>query len=142
MHLGLLSQERLSFDPIKPLILRGPPSENASSVFSGNVVLSLAKTTKISSIAVTFKSTATTYWPEGKKININSLICLKSIEQTNKQIFVGIGARGTRLTHEKVLSEETVQILELKKNEFIKLPSGIHRFPFAFIVPNVSSKLS
>ncbi|KAF1805512.1 hypothetical protein V8B55DRAFT_1490846 [Mucor lusitanicus] len=112
MHLGLLSQERLSFDPIKPLILRGPPSENASSVFTGNVVLSLAKTTKISSIAVTFKSTATTYWPEG------------------------IGARGTRLTHEKVLSEESVQILELKKNEFIKLPSGIHRFPFAFIVPN------
>ncbi|KAI8638662.1 hypothetical protein BD408DRAFT_477529 [Parasitella parasitica] len=112
MHLGLLSQERLSFDPIKPLILRGPPSENASSVFTGNVVLSLAKTTKISSIAVTFKSIATTYWPEG------------------------IGARGTRLTHEKVLSEEAVQILELKKNEFIKLPSGIHRFPFIFIVPN------
>ncbi|KAI8967445.1 hypothetical protein BDF20DRAFT_901110 [Mycotypha africana] len=112
MHLGLLSQERLSFDPIKPLILRGPPSENASSVFTGNVVLSLAKTTKVNSITVTFKSTATTYWPEG------------------------IGARGTRLTHEKVLSEETVQILKTNKDEYIKLPSGVHRFPFAFIVPN------
>lgn len=50
----------------------------------------------------------------------------------------GIGARGTRLTHEKVLSEETVKIIESKKNEYIKLAAGIHRFPFAFIVPNVS----
>lgn len=66
MHLGLLSQERLSFDPIKPLILRGPPSEDTTTVFSGNVVLSLAKPTKINSIAVIFKSIATTYWPEGK----------------------------------------------------------------------------
>ncbi|KAI9481350.1 MAG: hypothetical protein EXX96DRAFT_600763 [Benjaminiella poitrasii] len=112
MHLGLLTQERLSFDPIKPLILRGPPSENSSSVFTGTVVLSLAKSTKINTISVTFKSTATTYWPEG------------------------IGARGTRLTHEKVLSEESVQLLERSKNEFIKLPAGVHRFPFAFIVPN------
>jgi hypothetical protein len=53
---------------------------------------------------------------------------------------IGIGARGTRLTHEKVLSEESVQILEAKKNEFIKLTAGIHRFPFAFIVPNVNNK--
>ncbi|KAG2229021.1 hypothetical protein BDF21DRAFT_384745 [Thamnidium elegans] len=112
MHLGLLSQERLSFDPIKPLILRGPPAEDSSSVFTGNVVLSLAKTTKITTITVTFKSTATTYWPEG------------------------IGARGTRLTHEKVLSEESMQIVESRKNEYIKLSAGIHRFPFAFIVPN------
>jgi hypothetical protein len=68
MHLGLLTQERLSFDPIKPLILRGPPTESASTVFTGNVVLSLAKPTKITSITVTFKSTATTYWPEGMSI--------------------------------------------------------------------------
>lgn len=65
MHLGLLTQERLSFDPIKPLILRGPPTETSSSVFTGTVVLSLARATKISSITATFKSTATTYWPEG-----------------------------------------------------------------------------
>jgi hypothetical protein len=68
MHLGLLTQERLSLDPIKPLILRGPPSEETTTVFSGNVVLSLAKSTKINSIAVTFKSTATTYWPEGELV--------------------------------------------------------------------------
>ncbi|KAI8877922.1 hypothetical protein K501DRAFT_229415, partial [Backusella circina FSU 941] len=112
MHLGLLSQERLSFDPIEPLILRGPPTDVSTSVFSGNVVLSLARSTKIASIIVTFKSTATTYWPEG------------------------IGARGTRLTYEKVLSEESVHLREIKKNGYIKLPAGIHRFPFAFIVPN------
>ncbi|CEG69684.1 hypothetical protein RMATCC62417_05721 [Rhizopus microsporus] len=112
MHLGLLSQEKISFDPIKPLILRGPPSENASSVFTGTVVLTLSKATKITGMTVTFKSVATTYWPEG------------------------IGNRGTRLTHEKILSEESVQVLEARKNEFIKLPAGTHRFPFAFIVPN------
>ncbi|KAI8071108.1 uncharacterized protein B0P05DRAFT_598236 [Gilbertella persicaria] len=112
MHLGLLTQERLSFDPIKPLILRGPPSEDSSTVFTGNIVLSLSKSTKVTSITVTFKSTATTYWPEG------------------------IGARGTRLTYEKTLSDESVVILESKKNEYIKLSAGIHRFPFAFIVPN------
>lgn len=71
MHLGLLTQERLSFDPIKPLILRGPPSESSSSVFTGTVVLSLSKPTKISSITVTFKSTATTYWPEGSQKQTN-----------------------------------------------------------------------
>jgi hypothetical protein len=68
MHLGLLSQERLSFDPIKPLILRGPPTEVASSVFTGTVVLSLTRSTKIAGITVTFKSVATTYWPEGKHL--------------------------------------------------------------------------
>lgn len=76
MHLGLLTQERLSFDPIKPLILRGPPAEDSSSVFSGNVVLSLAKSTKISSITVTFKSTATTYWPEGKQTKEKKIFLL------------------------------------------------------------------
>lgn len=80
MHLGLLSQERLSFDPIKPLILRGPPAEDSSSVFTGSVVLSLAKATRITSITVTFKSTATTYWPEGKKKNFRKTC------QTNKYL--------------------------------------------------------
>ncbi|KAI8884146.1 hypothetical protein K501DRAFT_218048 [Backusella circina FSU 941] len=112
MHLGLLTQERLSFDPIKPLILRGPPTETSSSVFTGTVVLSLARATKISSVIATFKSTATTYWPEG------------------------IGARGTRLTYEKVLGEQSIQLKQIKKNDYVKLPAGIHRFPFAFIVPN------
>lgn len=55
-------------------------------------------------------------------------------------MILGIGNRGTRLTHEKILSEESVQILEARKNEFIKLPAGTHRFPFAFIVPNVSDR--
>lgn len=112
MHLSLLSPERLSFDPIKPLILRGPPTEDSSTVFTGTVILSLTRSTKITGITATFKSVATTYWPEG------------------------IGARGTRLSHENNLSEEKVQILEAKKNEFIKLSAGTHRFSFAFIVPN------
>lgn len=66
MHLGLLSSERLSFDPLKPIILSGQSTEENSVVFSGNVVLSLGKATKVSSIQVTLKSVATTYWPEGK----------------------------------------------------------------------------
>jgi hypothetical protein len=65
MHLGLLSSDRLSFDPLKPIILSGPATEEGSVVFSGNVVLSLGKNTKVSKISVTLKSTQITYWPEG-----------------------------------------------------------------------------
>ncbi|KAI9490058.1 hypothetical protein BDB00DRAFT_567794 [Zychaea mexicana] len=109
----MISQTHLSFDPLKPVILRGGPEEDVQSVFSGNVVLSLPKPTKISSVSVTFKSTATTYWPEG------------------------IGIRGTRLTSEKVLSEENVQVLTKTEDEqSTKLPAGTHRFPFVFLVPN------
>ncbi|KAI9322331.1 hypothetical protein BX666DRAFT_1893920 [Dichotomocladium elegans] len=108
MNLKKISQSNLSFDPLKPVILRGPPNEDVKTVFSGNVVLSLPKVTKISSVAVTFRCTANTYWPEG------------------------IGTRGTRLTSEKVLSEQTLVIIE----EPTQLPPGTHRFPFGFLVPN------
>jgi hypothetical protein len=52
---------------------------------------------------------------------------------------IGIGARGTRLTYDKVLSEKSIQLLNLKPNEIKKLSPGIHRFSFAFVVPNVST---
>lgn len=68
MNLIRITQPHVSFDPLKPVILRGPPDEDAHTVFSGNVVLSLPRPTKISSVSVTLKSTATTYWPEGKYI--------------------------------------------------------------------------
>ncbi|KAI9256644.1 hypothetical protein BDA99DRAFT_441864 [Phascolomyces articulosus] len=84
MNLKKITQTHLSFDPIKPVILRGGPEEDAKSVFSGNVVLSLPKSTRITTVTVTLKCLATTYWPEG------------------------IGIRGTRLTSEKILSEESV----------------------------------
>ncbi|KAI8972288.1 hypothetical protein BDB01DRAFT_900540 [Pilobolus umbonatus] len=112
MNLKLLTPDKVSFDPIKPLILRGPPSETTSTVFTGNIVLSLNKPTKINSISVTFKSIATTYWPEG------------------------IGMRGTRLFHEVILSEERLTVVECKKNEYLKLPPGVHRFSFTFLIPN------
>lgn len=65
MQLGLLSHGQLTFDPFKPIILRGLPTEDASTLFAGNVVLSLSKATKISNVSVTLKSHAVTYWPEG-----------------------------------------------------------------------------
>ncbi|KAG2201253.1 hypothetical protein INT47_006756 [Mucor saturninus] len=115
MHLGLLSHGQLSFDPFKPIILRGLPTEDASTLFAGNVVLNLSKPTKISNVSVTLKSHAVTYWPEG------------------------IGARGTRLTAEKPLGEQSVEILAPnidKKAPVLVLPAGIHRFSFAFVIPN------
>lgn len=114
MHLGLLSSDRLSFDPLKPIILSGPSSEEGSVVFSGNVVLSLGKNTKVSKISVTLKSTQITYWPEG------------------------IGARGTRLSHEKCLNEDTMNVFQAdcEKKGYIQLPAGIHRFMFTFVIPN------
>ena len=60
--------------------------------------------------------------------------------------YIGIGARGTRLTSEKPLGEQTLEILapHIDKNApVLVLPSGTHRFSFAFVVPNVRfTKLS
>ncbi|KAI7863466.1 hypothetical protein BDF14DRAFT_1843395 [Spinellus fusiger] len=114
MHLGILSKEAVTFDPLKPIVLRGPFTEDASSVFSGNVVLTLTKPTKITSIIVTLKSISNTYWPEG------------------------IGERGTRLSSETPLTEQRSQIVP-SKNEtrnVLLLPEGTHRFSFVFLVPN------
>ncbi|EPB86151.1 hypothetical protein HMPREF1544_07053 [Mucor circinelloides 1006PhL] len=115
MQLGLLSHGQLTFDPFKPIILRGLPTEDASTLFAGNVVLNLSKATKISNVSVTLKSHAITYWPEG------------------------IGARGTKLTAEKSLGQQTLEILapNIDKNApVLVLPAGTHRFSFAFVVPN------
>lgn len=54
---------------------------------------------------------------------------------------LGIGERGTRLTSEKALGEQTVEILAPKidkKAPVLVLPAGTHRFSFAFVIPNVS----
>ncbi|KAG1304020.1 hypothetical protein G6F64_009566 [Rhizopus arrhizus] len=113
--MGLLSHGQLRFDPLKPVILRGSPTDDGSTLFAGNVVLSLTKSTKISNVSVTLKSQVITYWPEG------------------------IGTRGTRLTHEKSLGEQTVKILapdQEKDENMIVLQAGVHRFTFAFVVPN------
>ncbi|KAI8083401.1 uncharacterized protein B0P05DRAFT_537150 [Gilbertella persicaria] len=114
MQLGLLSHGHLAFDPFKPIILRGLPTEDASTLFAGNVVLSLSKSTKISNVSVTLKSQIVTYWPEG------------------------IGTRGTKLTAEKSLGEQTVEILTpgANKDSLLILPAGTHRFSFAFVIPN------
>lgn len=66
MQLGLLSHCHLAFDPLKPIILRGLPTEDESTLFAGNVVLTLTKPTKILNVSVTLKSGIVTYWPEGK----------------------------------------------------------------------------
>ncbi|KAI9282292.1 hypothetical protein BY458DRAFT_497758 [Sporodiniella umbellata] len=111
--MGLLSHGQLAFDPLKPIILRGLPTEDGSTLFAGKLVLSLTKPTKVSRITVALKSQITTYWPEG------------------------IGIRGTRLTHEKMLDEKRIEImLSENKQEAFLLQTGEHRFTFAFIIPN------
>lgn len=67
MQLGILSQCHLAFDPLKPIILRGLPTEDESTLFAGNVVLTLPRPTKILNVSVTLKSEIMTYWPEGRK---------------------------------------------------------------------------
>lgn len=60
----------------------------------------------------------------------------KKLNNTNQ----GIGARGTRLTSEKPLGEQTLEILAPnidKKAPVLVLPAGTHRFSFAFVIPNV-----
>ncbi|KAI7868104.1 hypothetical protein BDF14DRAFT_1874709 [Spinellus fusiger] len=83
MHFGLLSHDALAFDPLKPILLRGLPTDDSTSLFMNNVVLTLTKAKKISRITVQLKSVCNTNWPEG------------------------IGARGTRLYHKKILGEQT-----------------------------------
>lgn len=55
---------------------------------------------------------------------------------------IGIGMRGTKSTAEKSLGEQTLEILSSNKNDtntpVLILPSGTHRFSFAFVVPNVN----
>ncbi|KAI8081460.1 uncharacterized protein BX664DRAFT_194304 [Halteromyces radiatus] len=106
--MGLLSNDRLSFGPFKPIVLRGSPEEDASTVFTSHVTLTLAKPEKLSSIIVTLRSISLVYFPEG------------------------IGARASRTTFEKTLNKQSLTLLE-QKTEF---SIGEHRFPFTFIVPN------
>lgn len=132
--MGLLSHGQLRFDPLKPVILRGLPTEDGSTLFAGNVVLTLTKTTKISNVSVTLRSHVITYWPEGK-CQIYMYIYKANIK------FIGIGSRGTRLTHEKMLGEQIVQIVapNQEKNNLV-LQAGTHRFSFAFVIPNVKRR--
>ncbi|CAO3622209.1 unnamed protein product [Cunninghamella blakesleeana] len=104
----LLSNDKLSFGPFKPIVLRGSPKENASSVFHSEVILSLSKPEKIANIVVSFKSTSITFWPEG------------------------IGARASTTSYEKQLALQSLDLIKEKT----QLQPGIHKFPFTFIIPN------
>ncbi|CAO3599646.1 unnamed protein product [Absidia cylindrospora] len=108
MVMGLLSNNRLVFGPLKPIVLRGSPDEDASYVFSSHATLSLSKPEKIVNISVSLVSTSFVYFPEG------------------------MGARASKTTFEKTLSKQTLILLK-EKTAF---PAGVHTFPFTFIVPN------
>ncbi|ORZ09172.1 hypothetical protein BCR42DRAFT_121397 [Absidia repens] len=108
MVMGLLSNDRLAFGPLKPIVLRGSPDEDASYVFSSHATLSLSKPEKIANISVSLVSTSFVYFPEG------------------------IGARASKTTFEKTLSKQTLILLK-EKTAF---SAGVHTLPFTFIVPN------
>ncbi|KAI8071809.1 hypothetical protein BC940DRAFT_293793 [Gongronella butleri] len=107
--MGLLStSDRLSFGSLKPVILRGAPDVDASSVLDSELRLTLSKTEKITSIAVCLKSTSKSFWPEG------------------------LGQRAKQVTHDEVLHTQTLTLIEEKT----MLDAGEHHWPFTFIIPN------
>ncbi|ORX62240.1 hypothetical protein DM01DRAFT_1298864 [Hesseltinella vesiculosa] len=106
--MGLLSHDRLTFGPLKPVILRGAPDVDASSVLTSFLCLTLAKPEKISNVKVYLKSTSKTYWPEG------------------------LGQKAKQVTHSQVLNTKTLTLLDEKT----MLSAGEHRWPFTFIIPN------
>ncbi|KAI8333628.1 hypothetical protein BC941DRAFT_380083 [Chlamydoabsidia padenii] len=106
--MGLLSNDRLAFGPLKPIVLRGSPGEDTSYVFTSHATLSLSKPEKVSCISVSLVSTSFVYFPEG------------------------IGARAAKTTFENPIGKQTLMLLKEKTI----LPAGVHTFPFTFIIPN------
>ncbi|KAG2226691.1 hypothetical protein INT45_001038 [Circinella minor] len=109
----LTGNKQLSIDLAEPIVyLRGPPSNPATHVLRGEVVLVLSKPISASSIVVKIVGKSHTLWPEG------------------------IGARGTKMFHEKTIHEQNIILDSWDGHEDKALPAGLHRYPFEFLLPN------
>ncbi|KAI8137724.1 hypothetical protein BJV82DRAFT_674358 [Fennellomyces sp. T-0311] len=110
----LTAGKQLSIDLAEPIVyLRGPPNNPATHVLRGEVVLVLSKPISASSVVVKIVGKSQMLWPEG------------------------IGARGTKMFHEKTIHEQNI-ILESwePENHDKAISSGLHRYPFEFLLPN------
>ncbi|KAI9494040.1 hypothetical protein BDB00DRAFT_820642 [Zychaea mexicana] len=112
----LTGNKQLSIELAEPVVyLRGPPSNPATHVLRGEIVLVLSKPISASSVVVKITGKSHMLWPEG------------------------IGSRGTKMFHEKTVHEQNI-ILESwdhQENHYDKtINAGLHRWPFEFLLPN------
>ncbi|KAG0174835.1 hypothetical protein DFQ28_007333 [Apophysomyces sp. BC1034] len=109
MPVPFFSSRQLAIELTEPVvILRGHPSDPTTDLLRGEVELVLNKPTVTSSIQIKLVGKSRMLWPEG------------------------IGARGTKLYHEKTIHEQT---LLLQPSE-TTLPAGLHRWSFEFLLSN------
>ncbi|KAG0166226.1 hypothetical protein DFQ28_002613 [Apophysomyces sp. BC1034] len=98
----------LSIELAEPvIILRGPPTDPTTHVLRGEVELVLSKPMLASSVMIKLVGKSYMLWPEG------------------------IGARGTKMYHEKTIHEQNV-LLQSEQT----IPAGYSRWPFEFLIPN------
>ncbi|KAI8357264.1 hypothetical protein BD560DRAFT_492037 [Blakeslea trispora] len=107
--------KQLAIDLAEPvIILRGGSKDKITHVLQGEVNLVLTKPILASQVVIQFVGKSHTLWPEG------------------------IGARGTKIYHEKVIHEQNLLLQSFTQNPKQEgtLAAGIHRWPFEFLLSN------
>ncbi|ORZ01679.1 hypothetical protein BCR43DRAFT_454333 [Syncephalastrum racemosum] len=107
----LSAHRSFTIELAEPVVyLRGLPSNPATHVLRGEAVLVLSKPITATSVTVKVVGKSHTLWPEG------------------------IGARGTKMSHEKTIHEQNMILQTFAQGDVI--PAGLHRWPFEFLLPN------
>ncbi|KAI8377414.1 uncharacterized protein BYT42DRAFT_570265 [Radiomyces spectabilis] len=107
--------KQLSIELAEPvIILRGLPSDPTTHVLRGEVELVLSKPLAASAVMIKLVGKSHMLWPEG------------------------LGARGTKVYHEKTIHEQNI-ILQSWPEDYQGdkvLPAGLSRWPFEFLISN------
>ncbi|KAK4519115.1 uncharacterized protein ATC70_009346 [Mucor velutinosus] len=108
--------KQLTIDLAEPVvILRGTSDDKITHVLQGEVNIVLTRPVAISRVAIKFVGKSYSLWPEG------------------------IGARKTKLYHEKIIHEQNILLQSFPENppkhEGV-LEAGVHRWPFQFLLSN------
>jgi hypothetical protein len=108
----LTGHKQLSIELAEPVVLlRGPPTDPTTQVLRGEVHLFLSKPMTAQQTVVKLVGKSKMSWPEG------------------------LGTRGTKVYHEKVILEQSVT-LDTRSVDQPTLPAGLNRWPFEFLIPN------
>ncbi|CEP17589.1 hypothetical protein [Parasitella parasitica] len=96
------------------VILRGASDDKITHVLQGEVNIVLTRPMLISRVTIKFIGKSYSLWPEG------------------------IGARKTKLYHEKIIHEQNILLQSFPENPKHEgvLETGVHRWPFQFLLSN------
>ncbi|KAI8579482.1 hypothetical protein K450DRAFT_210273 [Umbelopsis ramanniana AG] len=108
LALPFVSGAHLSIDVPWPVVLLKSQTSDICHVLGGEVLLMLHRPMVATSISIKLVGKSYTVWPEG------------------------IGARGTKLYHEKTIHEQNI----ILATETLNLSSGMHKYPFEFLMSN------